>query len=298
MLYFILRLFSSLPLAVIQIAGACIGILIYLSSPRYRSRLYKNYQSAANQCGFKFTPWRAATESGMMFADALWIWRHPKSSLNKATIENLDQIIELSKNGKGLIILASHFGGFEIVPRIFAQYTRATVMYRPARNGWVNKLMLKSRQHSQMAFVEANIVGVRQIKRALVRGEVVGLLADQVPSVGDGVWAKFFNQYAYTTSFPIKLARQANVSILFVGAERLGPGRGWIIKSQLMTEAFSDVLVDACTEMNHYFEVSITSKPNQYLWSYNRYKRPLGAELAPIDRSSSARFDSAPGHQE
>lgn len=283
MLYFILRLFSSLPLAAIQIVGAGVGLLICLFSPRYRRRLYKNYQSAAHYSGFQLTPWRVAAESGMMFADTLWIWRHPKSSINKATIENLDQVIELSKNRKGLIVLASHLGGFEIVPRIFAEHTRATVMYRPARKKWVNELMLKSRKHSEIEFVEANIGGVRQIKRALVKGEVVGLLADQVPSIGDGVWAKFFNQYAYTTSFPIKLARQANVAILFVGAERLGLGKGWLIKSRLMTEAFPDCLVDACTEMNHSFEEMILSKPNQYMWSYNRYKRPAGAEMAPID---------------
>jgi KDO2-lipid IV(A) lauroyltransferase len=223
-----------------------------------------------------------AAESGMMFADTLWIWRHPKDSINKATIENLDQIIELSKNGNGLIVLASHLGGFEIVPRIFAEHTRATVMYRPARKAWVNELMLKSRKHSQIEFVEANIGGVRQIKRALVKGEVIGLLADQVPSAGDGIWAKFFNQYAYTTSFPIKLARQADVAILFVGAERLGLGKGWRIKSRLMPEAFPNCLVDACTEMNQYFEEMIVSKPHQYMWSYNRYKRPVGAEIAPI----------------
>jgi KDO2-lipid IV(A) lauroyltransferase len=283
MLYFILRLFSSLPLAVLQITGAVIGLLIYLCSPRYRGRLCKNHQSAANHAGFKLTPWRVAAESGMMFADTLWIWRHPKSSIDKATIENLDQIIELSKNGNGLIVLASHFGGFEIVPRIFAEHIRATVMYRPARKGWVNELMLKSRKHSQMEFVEANIGGVRQMKRALVRGEVVGLLADQVPSVGDGVWAKFFDQYAYTTSFPIKLARQVNVATLFVGAERLGLGKGWLIKSRLMPEAFPDCLSDACAEMNHYFEEMIVSRPHQYMWSYNRYKSPAGAEIAPIE---------------
>ncbi len=283
MLYFLLRLFSSLPLAVLQIIGACIGLLIYLCSPRYRGRLYKNHQSAANYSGFKSTPWRVAAESGMMFADTLWIWRHPKSSINKVAIENLDQVIELSKNGKGLIVLASHLGGFEIVPRIFAKHTRATVMYRPARKVWVNELMLKSRKHTEIEFVEANIGGVRQIKRALVKGEVVGLLADQVPSVGDGVWAKFFNQYAYTTSFPVKLARQANVAILFVGAERLGLGKGWLIKSRLMTEEFSGCLVDACTEMNQYFEEMILSKPHQYMWSYNRYKIPAGAEMAPIE---------------
>jgi KDO2-lipid IV(A) lauroyltransferase len=224
-----------------------------------------------------------AAESGMMFADTLWIWRHPKSSINKVTIENLNQVIELSKNGKGLVVLASHLGGFEIVPRIFSEHTRATVMYRPARKKWVNELMLKSRKHSEIEFVEANIGGVRQIKRALVKGEVVGLLADQVPNVGDGVWAKFFNQYAYTTSFPIKLTRQANVAILFVGAERLGLGKGWLIKSRLMTKAFPNCLVDACTEMNHYFEEMILSKPHQYMWSYNRYKRPAGAEMAPIE---------------
>jgi KDO2-lipid IV(A) lauroyltransferase len=283
MLYFILRLFSSLPLAAIQIIGAGTGVLVYLFSPKYRRRLYKNYQSAAYYSGFQLSPWKVAAESGMMFADTLWIWRHPKSSIDKATIENLDQVIELSKNGKGLIILASHFGGFEIVPRIFAEHTRATVMYRPARKKWVNELMRKSRKHSEIEFVEANIGGVRQIKRALVKGEVVGLLADQVPSVGDGVWAKFFNQYAYTTSFPIKLARQANVAILFVAAERLGLGKGWLIKSRLMTETFPDCLVDACTGMNLYFEEMILSKPHQYMWSYNRYKRPAGAGLAPIE---------------
>jgi len=283
MLYFILRLFSSLPLAALQIAGACVGLLIYLVSPRYRQRLYKNHQSAANYSGFKLTPWRAAAESGMMFADTLWIWRHPKGAIHKASIENIDQIIELSKNEKGLIVLASHLGGFEIVPRIFAEHTRATVMYRSARKRWVNELMLKSRKHSQIDFVEANISGVRQIKRTLVKGGVVGLLADQVPSVGDGVWAKFFNQYAYTTSFPVKLARQANVAILFVGAERLGLGKGWRIRSRLMPEAFPDCLLDACTEMNQYFEEMIVSKPHQYMWSYNRYKRPIGAEIAPMD---------------
>ena len=282
MLYFILGLFSLLPLAILQLAGAGIGLLIYLCSPKYRSRLNKNHQSAANYCGFKLTPWRVAAESGMMFADTLWIWKHPQASINMATIENLDQIIELSKNGKGLIILASHFGGFEIVPRIFAEYTKATGMYRPARKWWLNELMRKSRQHSQMEFVEANIGGVRQIKRALIRGEVVGILADQVPNVGDGVWAKFFDQYAYTTSFPIKLARQVNVATLFVAAERLGLGKGWIIKSRLMPQAFPDCLIDACTEMNQYFEEMIVSKPHQYMWSYNRYKRPVGAELAPI----------------
>ena len=282
MLYFILRLFSSLPLVLLQFMGAGVGLLIYISSPRYRARLNSNLQSAANHSGFTSSPWRVACDSGMMFADTLWIWRHPQSALKKAAIQDIEQIISLSKNGQGLIILASHLGGFEIVPRIFAEHMKATVMYRPARKSWVNTLMLKSRLHPQMEFVEANLGGVRKIKRALQSGEVVGILADQVPSVGDGIWAKFFNQYAYTTSYPAKLTRQNNVATLFVSAQRLSFGRGWLIKTELMTEKYPKCSIEACTVMNGYFEKMILASPSQYLWSYNRYKRPAGAALAPL----------------
>ena len=281
MLYFILRLFSSLPLAALQITGAGIGMLVYVSSARYRSRLNLNHRSAAAFLGFKPAPWKVAADSGMMFADTLWIWRHPNSILDKVTTDNLDQIIKLAQNGKGLIILAAHLGGFEIVPHFFAEHFKATVMYRPARKFWVNELMLKSRQHSQIEFVEANLCGVRKIKRALKNGEVIGILADQVPSAGDGVWAKFFNQYAYTTSFPVKLTRKNEVATIFVSAERLSLGRGWVIKHRLMTEGYPECPEKACSLMNQFFEESIASKPNQYMWSYNRYKSPLGAELAP-----------------
>jgi KDO2-lipid IV(A) lauroyltransferase len=49
-----------------------------------------------------------------------------------------------------------------------------------------------------------------------------------------------------------------------------------------MTESYPLCLDEACGVMNQYFEQMIISKPNQYMWSYNRYKRPHGAEIAPI----------------
>ena len=266
----------------LQGIGAIIGLLTYFSSSRYRKRLNQNHRSAATFSGFTPAPWKVAAETGMMFADTLWIWRHPKSSIDKVIVANLEQIISLAKNGNGLIILASHLGGFEIVPRFFAEHIKATVMYRPARKSWVNELMLKSRQHSQMEFVEANLGGVRKIKRALKNGEVIGIMADQVPSIGDGVWAKFFNQYAYTTTFPIKLTHKNEVATMFVSAERLSFGRGWEIKHHLMSGEYPECPVKAATLMNQLFEASILSRPNQYMWSYNRYKRPHGAEIAPI----------------
>jgi len=280
-MYFILRLFSSLPLAVIQLVGACAGILIYLISPRYRRSLNKNLQSAAISSGFIAAPWKVSRQSGMMFADILWIWAHPKGALKKSTIEGMEKIIELSKNGKGLIILTAHLGGFEILPRLFSKTVQSTYMYKPARKTWVNALMVKSRQHPGVEFVEANLGGVRKIKRTLSNGGIVGIVADQVPSVADGIWAKFFNQYAYTSAFPIKLARNTEATTLFMSAERLSFDRGWRIQHKVMAQKYPECLIEACTVMNTYFEQMIIAKPNQYMWSYNRYKTPTGAELAP-----------------
>ena len=109
-------------------------------------------------------------------------------------------------------------------------------MYRPARKTWVNDLMVRGRQHPGVEFVQANLGGVRKIKRALSNGEIIGIVADQVPSVADGVWAKFFNQYAYTSSFPIKLTRNCDATTLFMSSERLSFGRGWRIKSKVMMQ--------------------------------------------------------------
>ena len=283
MIYFLLRVFSSLPLAVMQILGATIGLITYLSSARYRGLLNHNLSVAAKKYGFTPAQWSSAMAAGMTFADTLWIWQHPKKSLEISHLDNSEEITSLIEGRQGMIVLAPHLGGFEIIPRVFSQKINATVMYKPARISWLNSLMIKCRKHPNMHFVPASLDGVRKIKRALKNGEVVGILADQVPSVGDGVWAKFFNQFAYTSTFPIKLTRLNKVSTIFVSAERRGLGKGWTIKSKLMKQPFPDDSVEAATVMNEFFEEMIMLQPSQYMWSYNRYKRPTGAELAPME---------------
>ena len=71
--------------------------------------------------------------------------------------------------------------------------------------------------------------GVREFVRALRRGESVGMLPDQAPGVGDGVWAPFFGRMAYTMTLPGKLATQTGVPIILTAGERLPGGRGWRI---------------------------------------------------------------------
>jgi len=108
--------------------------------------------------------------------------------------------------------------------------------------------------------------------RALRRGEAIGVLPDQVPSDGDGVWAPFFGRSAYTMTLPARLAALTGAAVFMVHGERLDRGQGW----QVWFERFDATPTPAA--INHAMEQLIRRLPDQYFWGYNRYKVPPRAQ--------------------
>jgi KDO2-lipid IV(A) lauroyltransferase len=58
--------------------------------------------------------------------------------------------------------------------------------------------MVAARQRPGLQTAPTNLSGVKQLIKALKKGEAVGLLPDQVPPRGMGVMAPFFGREAYT----------------------------------------------------------------------------------------------------
>jgi Kdo2-lipid IVA lauroyltransferase/acyltransferase len=117
--------------------------------------------------------------------------------------------------------------------------------------------------------------------RALRRGETLGLLPDQVPPEGMGVWVPFFGADAYTMTLAAKLMLQTGAAWLVVWGERLPGGRGWCVRVHepaplpALPGATDDERVAAsAAAINREMEQLILQAPQQYLWGYNRYKRP------------------------
>jgi KDO2-lipid IV(A) lauroyltransferase len=280
------KLLSRLSLKNIQRVGAILGMLAYISSSRYRELLKIHLDAAAAKYHFKPDYWTSTKESGKTLADCLWIWSHPKEALAKTHIQNWEVVQAAVAEGKGLIMLTPHFGGFEIIPRVLAEHFPATILYRPARQEWLNDIIESGRRHPRMIFAPANLQGVRMIAKALQRGEAVGILPDQVPKDSDGVWAKFFGQYAYTVTLPAKIAGRNNVPTIVFTAIRLPSGQGWELHAKRMNENFDNDPLIAAQQMNDAIERSIIQKPEQYLWAYNRFKHPAGAEPRPEESKS------------
>jgi KDO2-lipid IV(A) lauroyltransferase len=270
--------------------GGALGWLAYALSPSYRSRLRAN----AARAGLTTAQRRAAVAAaGHLVAELPRLWLRPADqTLGPLLNWEGDELIAAALTvGRGLVLLTPHLGSFEVcaqaIAERFGDRTQLTAMYRPARFDWLRQLEETARARPGLATVPANLAGVRQMIRALRRGEAVGLLPDQVPPLGMGVWAPFFGQPAYTMTLATRLVQQTGAAWLLIWAERLPRGTGWVVRVVPPDEALAQVAASdealqltCATAINREMERLILRRPEQYLWGYHRYKSPRGA--APV----------------
>jgi KDO2-lipid IV(A) lauroyltransferase len=271
---------ALLPLAIVQVIGAFLCMLAYVGSKQYRSFFRTQYEAVVRSRALPYKLWGAIRASGMLFSDSLWIWRNPHKALSLVEVKNWDLVEAAIGEGHGLVMLTPHLGGFEIIPRVLAQHFPATILYRPSRQEWLNEVVEEGRAYPNMHFVPTNLNGVRQMTRALTRGEAIGILPDQVPSGGEGVWVPFFGRPAYTTPLPARLANRNNTPVVMFTAKRKAIGKGWLMQATRLAPLSEDASI-AAAELNVAIENAVLVAPEQFIWSYNRYKHPAGAELPP-----------------
>ena len=265
-----LRLLGALPLGLLRAVGAALGIAVCLLSPGYRRKLRTNLNIAGYPSLGDAV--RAAAETGRMVGELPFIWRRaPVELVAHVVCDDLPVLDAARAGGGGILLLTPHLGAFEVVGRFFASRAPITVLFKPPRQAWLRPVLEFSRNTSSMHTVPTTLAGVRAMLRALRAGEAVGLLPDQVPGSGDGRWAPFFGRPAWTMTLAQRLAEQPGVRVLLAVGERLPGGRGWRVHFEAMDETPTPAALNAR------MEALIRRLPAQYLWSYNRYKRPAAA---------------------
>ena len=281
MLFAVLRLAARLPLSWFHGAGAVLGWLVYASSHRYAERLRSNLYasgvcSGAAQCDALRRKAVAEAGKGMLELIAVWFGSDEKVARLAVACDGWEIVEAARARGKGIIIVTPHLGCFEMVSLYFVQRLPMTVMYRQPRVAWLEPLMIAGRSRWQATVVPATLRGVRSFYRTLQHNGTVGLLPDQTPGAGEGVWADFFGRPAYTMTLAGRLQRATGAAVIMVFAERLPGGRGYHLNfDELPTAHFDE------TALNRAIEAQIRRCPEQYLWSYFRYKGPSGAGAPP-----------------
>jgi len=143
-------------------------------------------------------------------------------------------------------------------------------------------LVASSRDRPGLKAVPTSVSGVRSLIRVLRGGGYTAILPDQVPPLGQGVWAPFFGRPAYTMTLLSRLAQQSGARVLLCWCERLPVGQGYVMHFEPMdAPELGDASATpeaAATAVNIGMERLIRRAPGQYLWSYARYKQPAGEE--------------------
>jgi KDO2-lipid IV(A) lauroyltransferase len=151
-----------------------------------------------------------------------------------------------------------------------------TVLYRRPKQDWLAPLIEEGRG-ANLKLAPADLSGVRRLLKALKNGEAVGMLPDQVPGNGEGAWLPFFGRPAYTMTLAARLA-ETGATVLLAYGERLHYGAGYHLKLFPLSTPLAGDLTQRATQLNRELESLIRQCPEQYLWGYNRYKVPAGAE--------------------
>ncbi|CAN5855128.1 lysophospholipid acyltransferase family protein [soil metagenome] len=275
MLIFLFRFLSFFPLPLLHAMGSALGWLVYVLSGGYRRLLQENIARA----GFSAQLKPAIKEAGKNLMELPFIWcAKPERVLRTASIENWDLVQAALDAKNGVIFLTPHLGCFEIVAQSIAAKTRLTVLYRPPRKSALKPLIEGARARDNLFLAPANLSGVRTMAKALKKGEAIGLLPDQVPQQGEGVWAGFFGKRAYTMTLSAKLHSMTGAPIILTYAERLPHGRGYVVRFAAFEESLDGDATEQATAINRAMEQLIARSPAQYFWSYNRYKKPDGVD--------------------
>ena len=265
---------ALLPLWLLHWIGWILGWVVFLCSPIYRRRFLAN----AALAGYDFASVRGAVASaGRMTTELPRLWMGRPVACEWDNDACVDRAYAAER---GIVFLTPHMGCFEVSAQTVGQryrerYGPLTVLYRPARQAWLARLMADARDRPGLSTAPTTLAGVRQMMRALRNGHAVGLLPDQVPPDGMGQWVPFFGRDAYTMTLSARLAQQTGATVLLMWGERLPFGRGFRLHfRELESPLRTDGIDAAVLQINQEMERVIRECPAQYLWGYARYKQP------------------------
>ncbi|MCL2830846.1 MAG: lysophospholipid acyltransferase family protein [Betaproteobacteria bacterium] len=278
------RLLACLPLSLLHLLGAAAGWLVYVASSSYRRLLRQNMALALGEEAAADPALRssAIAAAGKMVLELPRIWLNPleKAVSQIVEVHGWEHVEAAWQQKKGIVFLTPHLGCFEITAQYYATHAPITVLYRPPKQTWIRPMIETGRARTQLHLATADLSGVRALWKALKRGEAVGLLPDQAPRKGEGLWLPFFGKPAYTMTLAARLT-EANATVILAWGERLPGGKGYHFHLRPPLEPITGTLEERACAINREIEALVRGCPGQYLWGYNRYKHPAGAEPPP-----------------
>ena len=270
---------GALPLSLAQYIGFILGHLLWYFPTETKNTILINmnlcWPHLSEPQRIKLAK-QSFIESAMAFMEmpALWLQPFPRNRSQIKEVIGEDILDAALASDRGLILVIPHLGNWELCNHFMSTKSEVTAMYQPAKIPEVDKIIYNSRSKSRTSLAPTNVSGVRNLLKLLKNGGCTAILPDQEPEPSGGLFSPFFGQNALSTSLVSKLIKQTKSIPLMLVAERLGPGKGFRIRVEECHEGIeSRDLQTSVDALNKSTEKLICHFPEQYQWSYKRFKR-------------------------
>ena len=210
---------------------------------------------------------------GKIFSEYPFIKNFRISEMNKIiSIENQNCLkkIRLSKNP--VVFISGHFNNFELMAMSLEKFgIDLAAIYRPLNNKLLNPIMENiSKKYICKKQVKKGVSGTREILRYFKNGSSIAIMIDQ--RVSQGVKADFFGHEALTTTIPAQFVKRFNAKIVPVYIERTNNNHFKLKIHEEIRFNKKENILSITLKLNKILEKMILKKPDQWIWTHNRWK--------------------------
>ena len=221
-------------------------------------------------------------ETGKTFLETASAWYKPFSVFEQriVSVHGEGLLVDAIERGKGLILVSSHLGSFEVLMQYIAKFCNPTVLYRPNKLIPLDNYVTRQRSRYGAILVPTNTTGITAFGDALRQKGVLAMAADPEPKPERGSFAPFFKVPALTGHYIIDLLHETKANILGIHIARDADRRFHVYIDEFPEAVHSQDMLAALTAINHVVEDRVRDHPSQYQWGYKRFKRrPNGEKL-------------------
>ncbi len=210
---------------------------------------------------------------GRIFSEYMFIKNFRLGKLgNKIEIKGLHILNEIKESNRQVVFISGHLSNFELMALSLEKFgIRLAAIYRPLNNFFLNRIMESiRRKYICKKQVKKGIGGLKKLIYLKKKNYSTALMIDQ--RVSEGILSNFFNEKALTTTIPAQLVKKFNIPVVPVYIERIKDTDFKITIDNPIKFSENDTVEIITEKLNLILEKMIIKKPEQWIWSHNRWK--------------------------
>lgn len=202
----------------------------------------------------------------------------------RMVFHNVELIDDALEQGQSVMMYGAHIGNWEWITSITLWFNEATKArgnvlgqaYHPLENQWFDRLFLKLRSRYSTCFPSHQILRVMISNKQQNRHMAIGLLSDQHPLPNhDGLVVKFLNHPTSMIIGSELIAAKLDMRVGYFYVRKISRGHYDCTLVPIAEHAKQESKGAITRRYAELLEENIRECPSYWLWTHNRWKRPV-----------------------